>query len=68
MAEVLDCQKLKKTDTTYFLSNPKYLNYIYSTKASVTIVNETLNPPFDDYFDKSTRLYGILKLLSFTIK
>ena len=24
-----------------FLSNPKYLNYIYSTKASVTIVNET---------------------------
>ncbi len=24
-----------------FLSNPKYLNYIYSTKASVTIVNDT---------------------------
>ena len=24
-----------------FLSNPKYLNYIYSTKASVTIINDT---------------------------
>jgi UDP-3-O-[3-hydroxymyristoyl] glucosamine N-acyltransferase len=27
-----------------FLSNPKYLNYIYSTKASVTIVNATFVP------------------------
>ena len=29
-----------------FLSNPKYLNYIYSTKASVTIVNENFVPEF----------------------
>ncbi|CAM3003345.1 UDP-3-O-[3-hydroxymyristoyl] glucosamine N-acyltransferase [Flavobacterium succinicans] len=27
-----------------FLSNPKYLNYIYTTKASITIVNETFEP------------------------
>ena len=27
-----------------FLSNPKYLNYIYLTKASVTIVNDTFEP------------------------
>lgn len=27
-----------------FLSNPKYLNYIYSTQASITIVNETFEP------------------------
>jgi UDP-3-O-[3-hydroxymyristoyl] glucosamine N-acyltransferase len=27
-----------------FLSNPKYINYIYSTKASVTIVNDTFVP------------------------
>jgi UDP-3-O-[3-hydroxymyristoyl] glucosamine N-acyltransferase len=27
-----------------FLSNPKYINYIYTTKASVTIVNDTFVP------------------------
>lgn len=27
-----------------FLANPKYLNYIYSTQASVTIVNATFKP------------------------
>ena len=27
-----------------FLSNPKYLNYIYSTQASITIVNDTFEP------------------------
>ena len=27
-----------------FLANPKYLNYIYSTKATVTIVNTTFEP------------------------
>jgi UDP-3-O-[3-hydroxymyristoyl] glucosamine N-acyltransferase len=27
-----------------FLSNPKYVNYIYTTKASVTIVNDTFVP------------------------
>src|SRR5690606_8490477 len=27
-----------------FLSNPKYKHYIYSTNASITIVNRTFNP------------------------
>ena len=27
-----------------FLSNPKYLNYIYSTQATITIVNNTFVP------------------------
>ncbi|MBW4361869.1 UDP-3-O-(3-hydroxymyristoyl)glucosamine N-acyltransferase [Flavobacterium taihuense] len=27
-----------------FLSNPKYINYIYTTKASITIVNDTFVP------------------------
>ncbi len=30
-----------------FLANPKYNNYIYSTKASITIVNETFTPEYD---------------------
>ena len=29
-----------------FLSNPKYINYIYTTKASITIVNDTFVPEF----------------------
>ena len=29
-----------------FLSNPKYLNYIYTTQASITIVNDTFVPEF----------------------
>ena len=27
-----------------FLANPKYKSYIYSTKASITIVNRTFQP------------------------
>ena len=30
-----------------FLSNPKYTSYIYSTKASITIVNKTFKPEHD---------------------
>jgi UDP-3-O-[3-hydroxymyristoyl] glucosamine N-acyltransferase len=30
-----------------FLSNPKYTSYIYSTKASITIVNKTFKPEYD---------------------
>src|SRR5690606_33272615 len=30
-----------------FLSNPKYKHYIYSTNASITIVNRTFNPESD---------------------
>ncbi|MDI5888658.1 MULTISPECIES: UDP-3-O-(3-hydroxymyristoyl)glucosamine N-acyltransferase [Flavobacterium] len=46
MAEVFRLSKIEEgTDGSLtFLSNPKYLNYIYSTKASVTIVNETFVP------------------------
>lgn len=46
MAEVFRLSKIEEgTDGSLtFLSNPKYLNYIYSTKASVTIVNDTFEP------------------------
>jgi UDP-3-O-[3-hydroxymyristoyl] glucosamine N-acyltransferase len=30
-----------------FLANPKYVNYIYSTKASIAIVNKTFLPEFE---------------------
>nr|WP_321226473.1 UDP-3-O-(3-hydroxymyristoyl)glucosamine N-acyltransferase [uncultured Psychroserpens sp.] len=30
-----------------FLANPKYNSYIYSTKASITIVNKTFEPEYD---------------------
>jgi UDP-3-O-[3-hydroxymyristoyl] glucosamine N-acyltransferase len=30
-----------------FLANPKYVNYIYSTKASIAIVNKTFVPEFE---------------------
>ena len=30
-----------------FLANPKYKSYIYSTKASITIVNKTFEPEND---------------------
>ncbi|MFV5693179.1 UDP-3-O-(3-hydroxymyristoyl)glucosamine N-acyltransferase [Flavobacterium sp. LT1R49] len=43
MAEVSRLSKIEEgaEGSLTFLSNPKYLNYIYSTKASVTIVNDT---------------------------
>jgi UDP-3-O-[3-hydroxymyristoyl] glucosamine N-acyltransferase len=46
MAEVFRLSKIEEgtEGSLTFLSNPKYLNYIYSTKASVTIVNETFKP------------------------
>ena len=46
MAEVFRLSKIEEgtEGSLTFLSNPKYLNYIYSTKASVTIVNETFVP------------------------
>lgn len=33
-----------KPDTLSFLSNPKYENYIYNTKASVVLVNKSFEP------------------------
>ncbi|TDE27449.1 MULTISPECIES: UDP-3-O-(3-hydroxymyristoyl)glucosamine N-acyltransferase [Flavobacterium] len=46
MTEVFRLSKIEEgtEGSLTFLSNPKYLNYIYSTKASVTIVNETFVP------------------------
>lgn len=46
MAEVFRLSKIEEgaEGSLTFLSNPKYLNYIYSTKASVTIVNDTFVP------------------------
>jgi len=43
MIEVFRLSKIEEgtEGSLTFLSNPKYLNYIYSTKASVTIVNDT---------------------------
>ena len=46
MIEVVRLSKIEEGSegSLTFLSNPKYLNYIYSTKASVTIVNDTFIP------------------------
>lgn len=46
MAEVFRLSKIEEgaEGSLTFLSNPKYLNYIYSTKASVTIVNNAFVP------------------------
>lgn len=45
-AEVYKLAKIEEgTDGSItFLANPKYANYIYSTKASITIVNSTFEP------------------------
>lgn len=50
--ENVEVNKLSKIEegeagSLTFLSNPKYTNYIYSTKASITIVNETFDPEQD---------------------
>ena len=45
-AEVFKLSKIEEgtEGTLTFLANPKYTNYIYSTKATVTIVNNTFDP------------------------
>ena len=51
-----------------FLSNPKYTNYIYTTKASITIVNDTFVPesPIDTTLIKVADAYkAFSKLLEF---
>ena len=42
-AEVSELAKIEegKDGSLTFLSNPKYTSYIYSTKASITIVNDS---------------------------
>jgi UDP-3-O-[3-hydroxymyristoyl] glucosamine N-acyltransferase len=51
-----------------FLSNPKYTNYIYATKASITIVNDTFVPesPIETTLIKVADAYkAFSKLLEF---
>jgi len=51
-----------------FLSNPKYTNFIYTTKASITIVNDTFEPesPIDTTLIKVSDAYkAFSKLLEF---
>ena len=45
-AEVFKLSKIEEgtEGSLTFLANPKYTNYIYSTKATVTIVNNTFDP------------------------
>lgn len=45
-AEVFKLSKIEEgtEGSLTFLANPKYTNYIYSTKATVTIVNSTFEP------------------------
>ncbi|MFB9080511.1 UDP-3-O-(3-hydroxymyristoyl)glucosamine N-acyltransferase [Flavobacterium procerum] len=45
-AEVSKLSKIEEGDegSLTFLANPKYINYIYSTKATVTIVNDSFVP------------------------
>ena len=45
-AEVYKLAKIEEgvQGSLTFLSNPKYLNYIYSTQATITIVNATFEP------------------------
>ena len=45
-AEVFKLSKIEEgtEGALTFLANPKYINYIYSTQASVTIVNNTFEP------------------------
>ncbi|RKS02578.1 UDP-3-O-(3-hydroxymyristoyl)glucosamine N-acyltransferase [Flavobacterium sp. 102] len=45
-AEVFKLSKIEEgtEGSLTFLANPKYLNYIYSTEATITIVNNTFEP------------------------
>lgn len=45
-AEVYKLSKIEEgtNGSLTFLANPKYLNYIYSTQATITIVNKTFEP------------------------
>jgi UDP-3-O-[3-hydroxymyristoyl] glucosamine N-acyltransferase len=45
-AEVFKLSKIEEgtEGSLTFLANPKYLNYIYSTQATITIVNNTFEP------------------------
>jgi len=69
-AEVFKLSKIEEgtEGSLTFLSNPKYLNYIYATKASVTIVNNTFVPdgPLSTTLIKVDDAYGAFsKILTF---
>ena len=70
MAEVSQLSKIEEGEegSLTFLSNPKYLNYIYTTKATVTIVNNTFvaESPLTTTLIKVEDAYAsFTKLLSF---
>ena len=70
MAEVSRLSKIEEgtEGSLTFLSNPKYQNYIYSTKASVTIVNDTFiaDAPLTTTLIKVSDAYSAFsKLLEF---
>jgi UDP-3-O-[3-hydroxymyristoyl] glucosamine N-acyltransferase len=48
-AEVYKLSKIEESTagSLTFLSNPKYLNYIYTTQATITIVNHSFIPESD---------------------
>ncbi len=48
-AEVSRLSKIEEGEegSLTFLANPKYINYIYTTKATVTIVNDSFIPEQD---------------------
>jgi len=69
-AEVLKLAKIEEgtPGSLTFLSNPKYENYIYSTQASITIVNSTFEPesPITTTLIKVADAYGAFtRLLEF---
>lgn len=70
LAEVSRLSKIEEgtEGSLTFLSNPKYVNYIYSTQASICIVNSTFVPenPITTTLIKVDDAYGAFtKILSF---
>ena len=69
-AEVFKLSKIEEgtSGSLTFLANPKYLNFIYSTQATVTIVNNTFIPesPLTTTLIKVEDAYGAFtKILTF---
>ncbi|WP_396177813.1 LpxD N-terminal domain-containing protein, partial [Flavobacterium sp.] len=70
LAEVSTLSKIEEgsAGSLTFLSNPKYVNFIYSTKASVTIVNKNFiaEAPLSTTLIKVDDAYGAFaKVLTF---
>ena len=63
-AEVSKLSKIEEGSqgSLTFLANPKYKHYIYSTKASVTIVNKTFVSPGGEKINLDVELFTWEKL------